>query len=80
MTRVERYTETQWWFLMPELTYKDYIPANARVLVDYTQPPQERVKFAYPEEMTYEKAYKKFWHTQWIDTPGEDGLQTFVGP
>ena len=45
---------------MADLTYKDYIPANARVLVDYTKPPQDRVKFSYPERMSYKKALWKF--------------------
>lgn len=34
--------------------YKDYIPANARILVDYKN--KERVKFSYPREWTYLKA------------------------
>ena len=45
---------------MADFTYKDYIPANARVLVDYTKPPQDRVKFSYPERMSYKKALWKF--------------------
>ena len=35
---------------MPQL-YKDYIPANARVVVDYTK--EDKVKFSYPVEYTY---------------------------
>jgi hypothetical protein len=45
---------------MTETTYRDYIPANARVVVDYTQPPKQKVKFSYPEDLTYEQALKKF--------------------
>jgi hypothetical protein len=45
---------------MPDFTYKDYKPANARVLVDYTKPPQDRVKFSYPERMSYKKALWRF--------------------
>lgn len=45
---------------MTDFTYKDYTPANARVLVDYTKPPQDRVKFAYPQRMSYKKALWKF--------------------
>lgn len=45
---------------MPDFTYKDYKPANARVLVDYTKPPQGRVKFSYPERMSYKKALWRF--------------------
>ena len=35
---------------MPKETFKEYIPANARVIVDYTAPPKERVKFEYPKK------------------------------
>lgn len=42
---------------MSEFVYKDYMPANARVLVDYKA--HEKVKFAYPREWTYKKAVKK---------------------
>ena len=45
---------------MADLTYKDYKPANARVLVDYTKPPRDRVKFSYPENMTYSQALWRF--------------------
>jgi len=37
--------------------YKDYLPANARVIVDYTA--EEKVKFSYPQEWTYWKAVTK---------------------
>jgi len=39
---------------MAKLIYKDYLPANARVLVDYKA--KERVKFSYPVNRTYKKA------------------------
>lgn len=37
--------------------YKDYIPANARVIVDYTK--KDKVKFSYPKKYTYEQAVWK---------------------
>ena len=39
--------------------YLDVIPANARVIVDYTKPPKDRVMFSYPREWTYNKAVWK---------------------
>lgn len=41
-------------------TYVDYLPVNARIVVDYTKPPKEMVKFGYPENMTYKQALDKF--------------------
>ena len=49
--------------------YKDYIPANARVVVDYSA--KEKVKFTFPIDWTYKKAVWKrafpciysLWHT-----------------
>lgn len=38
-------------------TYKEYLPLNARVIVDYTK--EQKVTFSYPVEMTYEKAVWK---------------------
>ncbi len=37
--------------------YKEYIPANARVVVDYKA--KEKVKFSYPRSWTYKKAVWK---------------------
>jgi hypothetical protein len=37
--------------------YKDYIPANARIIIDYKA--HEKVKFFYPREWTYRKAVLK---------------------
>ena len=51
---------------MPDFTYKDYKPANARVLVDYTKPPQDRVKFGYPERMSYKKALWRFGYSSFV--------------
>lgn len=59
---------------MSEFVYKDYLPANARVIVDYTA--KEKVKFSYPIDWSYRKAVWKrgfptifsFWiilHTFW---------------
>ena len=42
---------------MSEVIYKDYLPANARILVDYRA--KEKVKFSYPIEWTYWKAVRK---------------------
>lgn len=39
---------------MSEKVYKDYLPANARIVVDYNS--KEKVKFSYPNEWTYRKA------------------------
>lgn len=39
---------------MNKFVYKDYCPANARVIVDYTA--NEKVKFSYPIEWSYRKA------------------------
>lgn len=39
--------------------YKEYIPANARVVVDYTAPPKDRVKFSYPRKYTQKQALRK---------------------
>ena len=44
---------------MSENTYKDYIPANARVYVDYTKGKGNRVKFSYPKRYTYKQAVWK---------------------
>lgn len=52
---------------MADLTYKDYKPANARVLVDYTKPPRDRVKFSYPENMTYSQALWRFGYLSFQD-------------
>lgn len=43
---------------MSEIVYKDYIPANSRVIIDYKK--DEKVRFSYPLEYTYEQAVKKF--------------------
>lgn len=43
---------------MTEFVYKDYLPLNARVIIDYKS--SERVKFSYPLSMTYWKAVWKF--------------------
>lgn len=37
-------------------TWHEYLPANARVVVDYNKPPQEKVKFTYPKEWTWKGA------------------------
>ena len=42
---------------MSEFVYKDYLPANARVIVDYTR--KNKVGFSYPLEWTYWKAVWK---------------------
>lgn len=42
---------------MSEVVYKDYIPANARIVVNYRA--KEKVKFSYPIEWTYWKAVRK---------------------
>lgn len=42
---------------MSEFTYKDYIPANARVLVSYGK--NQKVRFSYPRKTTYSKAIWK---------------------
>lgn len=39
---------------MTEFVYKDYLPANARVVIDYTA--HEKVKFSYPIDWSYWKA------------------------
>ena len=39
---------------MSEKVYKDYLPANARIIVDYNS--KEKVKFSYPNKWTYRKA------------------------
>jgi len=44
---------------MSEHIYKDYIPANARVVVDYTKPKEQRVSFSYPTSWDYKKAVWK---------------------
>jgi hypothetical protein len=52
--------------------YKEYLPENAQVLVDYTQPPKDRVKFLYVKERTYNQAlmhgglnsFLNFWFVQ----------------
>lgn len=60
---------------MSEFEYKDYTPANARVIVDYTK--GQKVSFSYPIKWTYWKAVFKrayptimaFWlsiHTFWV--------------
>lgn len=50
--------------------YKDYIPANARMVVDYDKPPKDRVKFAYPKKYTYEQALKKFGYHLFLEVEG----------
>lgn len=42
---------------MSEFVYKDYLPANARIVIDYKA--KERVKFSYPRRWTYKKAVWK---------------------
>jgi hypothetical protein len=42
---------------MSETVYKDYLPANARILVNYKS--NERVRFTYPIEWSYWKAVRK---------------------
>lgn len=42
---------------MSDFVYKDYLPANSRVIVDYTR--KEKVGFSYPLEWTYWKAVWK---------------------
>lgn len=42
---------------MSEFVYKDYLPANARVIVDYSK--KQKVGFSYPLEWTYWKAIWK---------------------
>jgi hypothetical protein len=44
---------------MSDFVYKDHLPLNARIIVNYNQKKGEKVKFSYPVEMTYEKAV---WH------------------
>lgn len=39
---------------MSEFVYKDYLPANARVIVDYKA--HEKVRFSYPISWSYKKA------------------------
>ncbi len=40
--------------------YKDYLPANARIVVDYTaKVAEDKVRFSYPKEWTYWKAVWK---------------------
>ena len=47
---------------MNDFVYKDYLPANARVIVDYDS--KEKVKFSYPIDWTYKKAvWKCAYHT-----------------
>lgn len=42
---------------MAEFVYKDYIPANARILITYGK--ENSVKFSYPNNWTYRKAVWK---------------------
>lgn len=42
---------------MSEFIYKEYLPANARVIIDYKA--REKVKFSYPRNMPYWKAVWK---------------------
>ena len=42
---------------MNEFVYKDYLPANARVIINYKA--KEKVKFSYPRKWTYWKAVWK---------------------
>ena len=42
---------------MTEFIYKDYLPLNARVIVNYKS--HERVKFSYPLKMSYWEAVWK---------------------
>jgi len=44
---------------MSEFTYKEYLPLNARIIIDYNQKKGEKVKFSYPKEMEYKKAVWK---------------------
>ena len=47
---------------MSEFVYKDYLPANARVIVDYTR--ENKVGFSYPLEWTYwEAVWKRGFYT-----------------
>ena len=43
--------------MMSETVYRDYIPADAEIIVDYTA--QEKVKFSYLKEWTYREAVWK---------------------
>ena len=45
---------------MTKETYKEYIPANARISIDYTKKKNDRVNFSYPVNYTYKKAVWKF--------------------
>lgn len=49
------------------LVYHEYLPENARILVDYKKPPKERVKFDYPQgNYTFEKSlWKRVFPTMW---------------
>ena len=42
---------------MSEFVYKDYLPLNARVIVDYTK--EQKVAFSYPIKWSYQKAVWK---------------------
>lgn len=42
---------------MDNFVYKDYIPANARILIDYKA--KEKVRFSYPRKWTYWKAVRE---------------------
>lgn len=47
---------------MSDFVYKDYLPANARIIIDYTK--HEKVGFSYPLEWTYQKAvWKRGYYT-----------------
>ena len=37
-------------------TYKEYLPENSEIIVDYTKPPKERVGFNYPILRTYNQS------------------------
>jgi len=39
--------------------YHEQIPANARIVVDYTKPPKDRVAFSYPVQYTLQRAITK---------------------
>lgn len=46
---------------MSDFVYSDYIPANARILINYNK--EDKVKFVYPREWTYWKAVWKCAYT-----------------
>lgn len=48
---------TRWWNSTNKFIYKDYLPANARIIVDYKA--KDPVTFSYPREWSYRKAVWK---------------------